>query len=331
MKLRMSEPDEKIDKLNQSGAFLQIHVLNQVKNKSWTYEAEIPRVVSPFIKNPMHQSILKPVGGSIIEYQLYPEAVRESLDHGNKEEMSIDVYAVKIFSSDNLQLRLVIETKSRNPEYVDWCFIQQISTRNEKMRVIKRSIRSTGRTNLIKVVETTLKTNEIFVQYEQFDLQFLINDVSDFATVLKKDNNRTKKNEVDEAVRQVLKGLYGTVVDETTHQVISGVGYESDEKTIYIPIVITNANLFLVEHDIAKINSDGYISDVKFKPINSIIYEYPTPKAIQYPEPLNDTMTAENVNHVSKSQGNDAFIGIFLLGFGFVLQIIGNLIQNPLF
>ena len=32
-----------------------------------------------------------------------------------------------------------------------------------------------------------------------------------------------------------------------------------------------------------------------------------------------------------KSQGNDAFIGISLLGLGFVLQIIGNLIQNPLF
>lgn len=299
----MSVSDEKLDKLNQSGAFLQIHVLNQVKNKSWNLQSEIPRIVSPFIKNPMHQSILRIRGEKRILFQNYPEAVRESLDHGNKEEMSIDVYAGKIFSSDNLELRLVIETKSRNPDYVDWCFIQQIKKRNEKMRVIKRSINDTGETNLIKVDETTLRTNKIYVQYEKFDLQFLKNDVSDFATALKKVESKTKKNEVDESTRQVLKGLYGTVNDEVIHQVISGDDYDSHKKIIYIPIVVTNANLFLVEYDINNIDSEtGYINSINFKSVDSIIYEYPTPKTIQYPEPLNDALTPLNTKHVLKSQ-----------------------------
>jgi len=243
-------------------------------------------------------------GQTKIPHALYSEAVRNSLDHGNKEEMSIDVYAGKSFDSENIIIRLVIETKSRNPDYVDWCFIQQIKKRNEKMLVVKKSILNTGLTNLIKVGETSLKSNELWVQIEQFDYQFLKNTVSDFATALKNGQTKTtKKNEVDDSIRQVLKGLYGTVIDEVINQVKSGEYYDSTQKMIFIPIVVTNANLYLVEYNIDEIDSDtGYIKNATFNTVNSIIYEYPTPKTIQYPDPLDDTLSSKNNQHILKSQ-----------------------------
>lgn len=304
----MTNYDEMTQKLNQSGAFLQVHVLNELKKRNWDTEIETPRIVAPFIQNPVKlRDLLNRGDSNRINADEFPHAVSLSQDHVNKEELSLDIYAgnKKQFGF----LRLVIEVKKKNPDYVDWCFLQ-LEKKKEPMRVINKSINAAhGYPTLFHVGETTRYGNELFVQIDQFpQWTYLKKEVSDFAIALKekkvgKEYYKSEKTEIDRSVIQILKGLYGTINEHVIHQVVSGKGYDN-LPDIYIPIIVTNANLFLVDFDPNDINDEtGQISkNPNYISVNSIIYEYPTPKTIQYPEPLNAQLNEISRLRLLKSQ-----------------------------
>lgn len=303
----MSELNDKTKKLNQSGGFLQIYVLNELKKTGWGYEIETPRIVSPFIQNPLSlRDLLYRGDPNKLSASLFPQSVLKSQDHGNKEELSVDIYAGKTLHYANI--RLVIEVKKKNPDYVDWCFLQHDS-KQVSMRVIKKSITNDGNPTLFDIGETDKHGNHIFVQISEFpQYGYFKNDVADFALALKQNQNidreyhKSEKTEVDKSVIQILKGLYGTVIEDVIHQVVSGEGYEN-KPIIFIPIIVTNANLYLVDFNPDDINPEtGEITnDPTYMARDSIIYEYPNPKTIQYPEPLNARLNALSRSRLLKS------------------------------
>lgn len=303
----MSELDDKTKKLNQSGGFLQIHVLNELKKKEWGYEIETPRIVSPFIQNPLSmRDLLNRSSADKFDADLFPQAILNSQDHANKEELSIDIYTGK--QQHYAYVRLVVEVKKKNPDYVDWCFLQH-EKKTLSMRVIKKSITSDGNPTLFDIGESSRHGNHIFVQIKEYpEYGYFRNDVSDFALALKENQNidreyhKSEKTEIDKSVIQVLKGLYGTVIEDATRQVVSGEGYEH-KPTIFIPIIVTNANLYLIDFDPDDINSEtGEIRvDPTYNKRESIIYEYPNPKTIQYPEPLDAKLDALARSRLLKS------------------------------
>ena len=108
----MPELDDKTKKLNQSGGFLQIHILNELKKRDWGYEIETPRIVSPFIQNPLSmRDLLNRGDADKFSAGLFPEAVLKSQDHGNKEELSLDIYAGKTLHY--AKIHLVIKVKKK--------------------------------------------------------------------------------------------------------------------------------------------------------------------------------------------------------------------------
>lgn len=298
--------DEKTEKLNQSGAFLQLNTLNEVTKRGWGSETETPRTVMPFIKNPIDQrQILYQGDANKFDHEKFPEAIIESQNHNEREELSLDVYCGKTF--DFVNVRLVIEVKKRNPDYVDWCFLQ-LEKNASNMQIITKQLKNEGNTTLFHIPPSRKYSNDIWIQHRTFpEIGFLTNKISDFAIALKSrnlDRNyfKSEKTEVDKPAIQILKGLFGTIIEDVQHQVISGTGYEN-KPTLFIPIVITNANLFLVEADPKDIDSKtGTITkDPEYTPIDSIIYEYPTPNAIQYPEPLHSQQTSYTRRIILKS------------------------------
>lgn len=307
----MSNLDKKTDALNQSGAFLQIHTLNQLKNRNWYTEIESPRTVAPFVSDPKEQrEILYRGDPNRMRAEKFPEAVRLSQDFSNKEETSLDIYAGRTVGRDTktFSFRICVEVKKNDPRYVDWCFFQ-LKPKVESIRVITNCIQSIGHINLIKLGETTNHGNDIHVQLTKFDnWGFLKHDITDFALALKNetignDYFKSEKTIIDDATRQAIKGTYGTVIEHVIQQVVTGDGY-SNSPDIFIPIIVTNANLFLCKFDPNDVDSKtGHITkDPKFEPKDIIVYEYPTPKEVQFPEPLSSRLGSEHRKEIMKWQ-----------------------------
>ena len=131
-------------------------------------------------------------------------------------------------------------------------------------------------------------------------------EISDFAIALQNekvrgDYYRSEKTKVDESARQIIKGTYGLIIEKIVNQVATGRDYDNSP-LIFLPIIVTNANLFLCNFDLDDIDSKtGHITkDPEFKPVDSIIYDYPAPKEVQFPNPLASNLTAEFRDHVSK-------------------------------
>ena len=161
------------------------------------------------------------------------------------------------------------------------------------MRTITGCIQSIGDVNLFRVGKTTRQDNEIFVQLTNFPhWSFLVHDVCDFGIALRNkelDHEffKSEKTRIDEALRQIIKGTYGTVIEHITHQIVTAEGYEPIPR-VFIPIIITNANLFLCKFNPDDIDprSGHIVKDPEYIAKDVLIYEYPTPKEVQFPELL---------------------------------------------
>jgi len=308
----MTELDKKTKSLNQSGTFLQFHILNELNKRKWSTVVETPVSFAPFNKRPETHQLLygQLLSKHTVNADHFAQAVLESQNQSMKNETSVDIDAGKNIElkkdTVNAIFRLYIEVKKNDPDYSDWCFFQQ-KIKSEPMRLTTKNITSKGRVNLFTVTENDRYKNKIWVQTIQYpSLEIFTKDVSDFALALhakevKKDYYRSEKTKVDEAARQIIKGTYGLIIDRVVNQVTTGKDYSHDPD-IFVPIIITNANLFLCTFDPKDIDPNkGHIKkDPDYQPIDSIIYEYPKPKEVQFPDPLASNLAAEFRDHILK-------------------------------
>ena len=163
----MADLDKKTQSLNQSGAFLQFHILNELNKRNWSTKVETPVSVSPFIKHPeTHPLLYKTLLATRqVPADLFSQAVSESQNQTMKEETSIDIDAGKTIPIEfdpSIHFRLCIEVKKNDPKYSDWCFFQQ-KINSEPMRVIQRTITPVGRVDLFRVSPSDQYSNPIFV------------------------------------------------------------------------------------------------------------------------------------------------------------------------
>lgn len=308
----MNELDKKTMSLNQSGAFLQFHVLNELTKRQWATLVETPVTIAPFDSHPeKHPLIYKQLmADRKIPADKFSQAVLESQNKAMREETSVDIDAQKLkeiqFENYNINFRLCIEVKKNDPRYSDWCFFQH-KKNNEPMRLIQKTITRRGLVDLFQITESDKYGNPIFVQtYQYHRWKLFEKEIADFGLALQnkevnRDYYRSEKTKVDEAARQIIKGTYGLIIEKLIHQVTKGEGY-THNPDIFIPIIITNANLFLCKFNLKDIDPiTGQITkDPEYEPVDSIIYEYPKPKEVQFPNTLDGVLSAELRDHVSK-------------------------------
>ncbi|AJW71044.1 hypothetical protein [Nitrosopumilus adriaticus] len=307
----MKELDKKTNALNQSGAFLQFHVLNELTKKHWETTVEKPVSAAPFLTHPEKQSLIYAhlLADRTIPADHFAKAMSDSQLLSMKQETSVDIDATKVIPIEfdpTIVFRLCVEVKKNDPRYSDWCFFQ-LKQNTEPMRVISKNIRRDGRIELFNISKTDRHGDPIFVQTNQYPHWSIFkHDISDFALALqneqiKPEYFRSEKTKVDETARQIIKGTYGCILDDIIKQVSSGNGY-SNSPNIYIPIIVTNANLYLCKFDLEDIDTSmGHITkDPKYEKVDSIIYEHPTPKEVQFPQPLSSRLDEYSREQIAK-------------------------------
>ncbi|MCH7969014.1 MAG: hypothetical protein IH841_07215 [Thaumarchaeota archaeon] len=296
---------KKTKSMNQSGAFLQIHIINELKKRNWTVLAEYPIRISPFLDLPAKQPILytRLLNHLDVEPISFVRAARESMDKTTVKETSIDVIGERIINDDYC-FNLCIESKKLDPRFIDWVFFQQTKHENTlrflmRQHFIKKPV-------LLKTPKTT-KNKETYLTINtiQGELDY---PVCDFALSLKSEEvdreyYKSDKTKVDDASRQIIEGTYGFIVDRIFQHVLKGDPQMNRGLTdCFIPLVVTNANLFICEFDENEIDSkSGKIkNEPTYKPVDSLIYECPAPKSVQFPEPLEADSTPEENNAITK-------------------------------
>ena len=154
--------------LNQSGSFLQIHVMNELEKLGWKINSEIPVECAPFIDDPLTNNrffdqgqITKP----LFTPKNFTLAVSESQNKIELEETSVDIVASN--EGTEYSFKLCIECKKLNPDYSDWIFFRKKQSKHQ-MNVITKSITSLGFVQLFKVLGNTRCSNEIHIELSNF-------------------------------------------------------------------------------------------------------------------------------------------------------------------
>ena len=91
---------KKTKSMNQSGAFLQIHIINELQKRNWKILAEQPIRISPFLDLPAKHPILyqKLSYQESVEPIDFVRAARGSMDKTTVKETSIDVIGTRIIN-----------------------------------------------------------------------------------------------------------------------------------------------------------------------------------------------------------------------------------------
>ncbi|MCH7648185.1 MAG: hypothetical protein IIA83_06230 [Thaumarchaeota archaeon] len=277
--------------LNESGTFLQISVFHKIIEAGWGAETEFPVSIAPFVSDPMKQDVaIKKTQqqGESMKIKTrsggFQQAIVNSQSESLRKETSIDVLASA--SKDNFSYVLCTEVKKLNPYYVSWIFFQQNVLENN-FRVLSKSTVGGGTLNLLSILESDLVDKKLFVQVEKFDkLKSFTPNIYDYGVTLTKDdkgNYKFQKSSLNKATTQVIEGTFGSIVDSVTNQVSTGAGYDYDAQ-YFIPIIVTNANILTCNYDVKDLDlNSGVISKIDLQPQDAVIYEYPFPMRVRFP------------------------------------------------
>lgn len=307
----MSEPSlsDKTNSLNQSGAFLQIHILKQLTDHRWTANPEYPVTVSPFISEPKKQQIIDArfrSGATFVDPTTFVTAIQESLSKSEVKETSIDVVGFKTIGSGDFYL--CIEAKKLNPQYIDWVFFKQ-EVKSDVMNLILHTYDSKAIVQLFTTVPTNLFVANTYYEIRNADdWKPTKHEVTDFTVALTNSKIsgeyfKSEKTIIDQAARQIIEGTYGFILDKIIENIQKGEKVVSDNgNEIFIPIIVTNANLYICDFDQKDIDSiSGHIrKDPIFRKVDSVIYECATPKTVQFPNPLSSNLSLEQRKALKK-------------------------------
>ena len=284
----MVELSDRTKSLNQSGSFLQIHLINQLKKHEWKFLSEYPIRISPFLDSPNNNDDIKQKlqKDEPISAAAFVRIVKDSMDKTIVKETSMDIIAGK--QTDNQRTcHLCIESKKLNPQFVDWVFFNQTQQYNN-LRLLVRS-KSDPAIPLVHIPKTTeypINTNLgiCIIPKESFDYP-----TCDFGVALKNgkiDNAyyKSDKTTVDDSTRQIMEGMYGHVVDTILQYVLRPSSNPYKNTVCFFPIVVTNANLFICKVGANDINSQtGTIDkEPEYQQVDSLIYECPVPSTIRF-------------------------------------------------
>ncbi len=289
------KPDEEqiTDALSDSGTFLQINTAFVLHKAGFLVRWEYPVVVAPFINNPIDELQARHMNKP--QNKEFLQVLDHSRNFNRQEETSIDIIATKTFGK--FEFILCIEVKKRHPTYVKWVFLEQ-HKHGERLKAPIISLFDKGPI-LLKVPELFSIGNELFVRLNnEYSGRFPseLFPMFDYARALKRDKNQkldveaqfyhAEETDVDKACRQICKGTYGLLLDKIYELVTPTSGYDNTVR-VFIPIVVTNADILACEYDIAQISATTGrpLKPPTYKAINSLVYYCNPPDVVRFPMP----------------------------------------------
>lgn len=289
--------DPKTEALNQSGTFLQIHIVNQLKKQKWGILFEYPVLISPFANPTQDSEYLKNMMQGLnmpAELQLI-KRIKESLDKTRITETSIDIVAGKQHS--DFHVTLCIEAKKLDPRYINWVFFK-ISNTQTKLRYFKRSNHSS-----LPILFATPQLDKMPATYltmaEHKEFNYPICDFGLSIKDKKMDNDyyKSEKTIVDKSAHQIIQGHYAFMIEQILGSIIrKEPNLRHDGAEHFFPIIVTNAKLYLCKNYNELINPESGTLEENptFEKVKGIVYECPIPQTVCFPDPAEEDIRTNN-------------------------------------
>ena len=105
---------------------------------------------------------------------------------------------------------------------------------------------------------------------------------------------------MNDAATQVIEGTFGVAVDALINQVTTGKGYDH-EAQYFIPIIVTNANILTCKYDPKDLDlNSGTVSKLELCQQDAVIYEYPFPMRVRFPNQVTSVQSEIQLRHAAK-------------------------------
>jgi hypothetical protein len=210
--------------------------------------------------------------------------------NNRRDESRLDVLGfIPAQFSKNSGVYLIIECKKCNPDFVDWVFYPTIQNQligydDSRITVLRNcNVYINKQTGDISRAELGL-TNRM-----SFDLQ-ISGDCREargsYDGVAKDKKTKTSNASITDASYQVTLATHSIAMEQYKQNAesIKETGQQLFNNNIYVPIIVTTANLFMINYDLKDIDlSTGEIPLDKaiLKPLERLFYEYPIPPHLQ--------------------------------------------------
>lgn len=201
------------------------------------------------------------------------------------KESSLDIWARKNTDS-SFVIDAFIECKKANPEFVNWVFFPKHNvTQQTALRFFNTTTTSNSDDSGQWSIQTQLKTGTTTIDIAS-DAREVRGDYINY-----KGGNKTKTSNaaIQDASYQV--ALACRAINHEESVLLQQAQNSSEHPSppwgskVYIPIVVTTANLFRIDFSPNSTNlTSGEIlaADATLSPVQSVIYEYAIPKHLQY-------------------------------------------------
>lgn len=195
------------------------------------------------------------------------------------KEGELDIYAEQTIEKSSL--RLVMECKKNNPEFVNWIFFEKLKKKSVGW-TLNRNIRS--KSGDIEIMQPTLDRTPINL----FTADAAREVRGDYTSTKSKNKTKTANNAISDAAYQVCLATQAMARDDLIQgRALLKANSQKlavPDETVFYPVIVTTAKLFRCEFNPTDI--DGAKGEIAYEkarltPEQFLLYQYPVPRHLQ--------------------------------------------------
>ncbi len=227
----------------------------------------------------------------------YPVEFPSGNQYSNRKESRLDVYAqIRPRFYPTRRICLLIECKKANPDFVDWIFFPKFPSFGlpKISFLLTTCIQNDNKEFLPKHIYETRPNESFLFSDEAREAR------SSYKNISNNIKTKTSNAAITEAAYQVTLATHA-IADEHYKNIQNAQNRVPESTHLYLPIIVTTANLFLCEFDPDTTEIEtGEIEyqQINMKPIDRLIYEYPVPPHLQIKS--DDWLAPEEIGKVDR-------------------------------
>jgi len=267
---------KQLEALDGSGVALRAKVIEQLKKDNWKVEKDISVSAAPFLYDSVEPGeTMRPETGE--RGTKSKNGIARTQNEHLRRAASVDIVATR--SSTNV---LCVGIEKRDLRRENWVFADpdvaegfpDASIENRKFVAVSRNSSSERKSDdLLHVPKTDGAALGWAVRTERVELLLDTYRYDQGLSFQKNEGGYAPDGSLADASGRLVEGTFGLIVESLIREVSSG--GDRDEQ-VFIPIIITTANILLCEYKEDKLTVGG-------APKDAVVYNCPVPLRARFP------------------------------------------------
>lgn len=267
---------KQLEALDGSGVALRAKVLEQLKKDNWRVEKDVSVSAAPFLYDSVEPGrTMRPENGE--RGTKSPGGIVRIQNEHLRREASVDMVATS--GSEHV---LCVGIEKRDPRRENWVFADpdvaegfpNASIENRKFVAVSRNSSAERKSDdLLHVPKADGASRGWAVRTEKVELLLDTYRYDQGLSFRKNEAGYAPDGSLANASGRLVEGTFGLIVESLIREISSG---GDRDKQVFIPIMVTTANILLCEHKEDKLTVGG-------APKDAVVYNCPVPLRARFP------------------------------------------------